>query len=472
VAGRFTVPHTLVLLFGMIVLAYGLTLILPPGQYERTTNGAGREQVVAGSFTPAAEVQRLPPTEIFTAIPRGFEAAAEIIFFVLIIGGMFGVFRATGAADAAIGSMLRRFGSRPALLLGGMMAIFALGSATIGMAEEYIPFVPLLVALTAALGMDAIVAVGVMSIGAGVGYGAALMNPFTVVIAQDIADLPQGSGMEFRAALLVVFLGIGFHHVWRYARRVQADPSSSLMAGVESGPPAASAGAGAGAAQVAPQSPHADVPLTGRRRLVLAALLLAVVVLIYGLQKWHWYLVEMGALFLALSLVMALIGGLTADDAANEFGVGAADLTMTALLVGFARSIQVVLDDGTVVDTIIHGLAQPLTRLGPELAAVGMFTVQSVFNFFVPSGSGQAYVTMPLMAPLADIVGVARQTAVLAYQFGDGFTNALVPTNAVLIGMLAIAGVPYGRWFRFVMPFMLKVWVVGSIALVGAVLLG
>lgn len=458
IGSRLKVPHTLVLLFGMIVFAYGLTLVLPPGQYERTTNEAGREQVVAGSYAPASEVDRLPPTEIFTAIPRGFEAAAEIIFFILIIGGMFGVFRATGAADAAIGSMLRRFGSRPALLLGGMMAIFALGSATIGMAEEYIPFVPLLVALTAALGMDAVVAVGVMSLGAGVGYGAALINPFTVVIAQDIADVPQGSGIEVRAALLVLFLAIGFHHVWRYARRVQADPSTSLMAGVETGAGSTSA--------------PAAVALTGRRRLVLVALGLALVVLIYGLHKWHWYLVEMGALFLALSLVMALMGGLTADDAANEFGVGAAELTMTALLVGFARTIQVVLDDGTVVDTIIHGLAQPLTRLGPELAAVGMFAVQSVFNFFVPSGSGQAYVTMPLMAPLADLVGVARQTAVLAYQFGDGFTNALVPTNAVLIGMLAIAGVPYGRWFRFVMPFMLKVWIVGSLALVAAVLLG
>lgn len=459
----FKVPHTLVLLFGMVVLAYGLTLVLPPGEYERTTNEAGREQVVAGSYTPVAEVDHLPPTEIFTAIPRGFEAAAEIIFFILIIGGMFGVFRATGAADAAIGSMLRRFGSRPALLLGGMMAIFAVGSATIGMAEEYIPFVPLLVALTAALGMDAVVAVGVMSLGAAVGYGAALINPFTVVIAQDIADLPQGSGIEFRAALLVIFLAVAFHHVWRYARRVQADPSKSLMAGIAT--PAAAAGVGAGGGP-------ADVGLTGRRRLVLVALGLALVVLIYGLQRWHWYLVEMGALFLALSLVMAAIGGLSADDAANEFGVGAAELTMTALLVGFARSIQVVLDDGTVVDTIIHGLAQPLTGFGPAVASVGMYGVQSVFNFFVPSGSGQAYVTMPLMAPLADLVGVSRQIAVLAYQFGDGFTNALVPTNAVLIGMLAIAGVPYGRWFRFVMPFIVKVWIVGSLALVAAVLFG
>ena len=192
--GPFKVPHTLVLLFGMIVLAYLATLVLPPGEFQRVTNEVGRQQVVPGSLHAAQGVETLSPTEIFTAIPRGFEAAAEIIFFILIIGGMFGVFRATGAADAAIGSMLRRFGNRPAWLLGGTMAIFAFGSATIGMAEEYIPFVPLLVVLTAALGMDAIVAVGVMAVGYGVGYGAALINPFTVFIAQDIAGLQQGSG--------------------------------------------------------------------------------------------------------------------------------------------------------------------------------------------------------------------------------------------------------------------------------------
>jgi uncharacterized ion transporter superfamily protein YfcC len=441
----------------MIVLAYGLTLVLTPGSYERVTNEAGREQVVPGSYEQLADVERLPPTEILTSIPQGFESAGEIIFFILIIGGMFGVFRATGAADAAIGSMLRRFGSRPALLLGGTMAIFALGSATIGMAEEYIPFLPLLIALTAALGMDALVAVGVMCVGYGVGYGAALINPFTVFIAQDVAGVPQASGLEYRAILLLIFFVVGFHHVWRYAKKVQANPEASLVADIEVD---------------VHITPSEDLFLTGRRRLVLIALGLALVVLIYGLTQWHWYLVEMGALFLGLSIVMAIVGGVSADDAAKQFGVGASELTMTALLVGFARSIQVVLEHGNVVDTIIAGMASPLQRLAPELAAAGMFLVQSVLNFFIPSGSGQAYVTMPLMAPLADLVEVSRQTAVLAFQFGDGFTNILVPTNPVLIGILAIAAVPYDRWVRFLLPFMLKVWVIGSLALVVAVMIG
>ena len=199
---------------------------------------------------------------------------------------------------------------------------------------------------------------------------------------------------------------------------------------------------------------------------------MALVALIIGLKFWDWYLVEMGALFLALSIVMAVVGGVSTDDAAKQFGVGASELTMTAMLVGFARSIQVVLEHGDVVDTIIAGMASPLQRLGPELAATGMFMFQSVLNFFIPSGSGQAYVTMPLMAPLADLVEVSRQTAVLAFQFGDGFTNILVPTNAVLIGILSIAAVPYDRWLRFILPFMLKVWILGSLALVIAVAIG
>ena len=420
----------------------------PAPVHASPTDGHARSPGVPEFIQPA--LQGSP--DLMTRGTRGIAVKSSV-------GGMLGIFRAPGAADAAIGSMLRRFGDRPALLLGGTMAVFATGSATIGMAEEYIPFVPLLVVLTAALGMDAIVAVGVMAVGYGVGYGAALINPFTVLVAQEVADVPQGSGLLFRGALLVVFLAVGFHHVWRYARRVQADPSASLMAGVEADAAAAPAAA-------------ADVPLTGRRRLVLLALLGGLVLLVYGLGQWHWYLVEMGALFLGLCIVMAVISHLSADDAAREFGVGASELTMTALLIGFARSIEVVLNDGRVIDTIVAGLAAPLERLGPELAAVGMYAVQSVFNFFVPSGSGQAYVTMPLMAPLADLVGVTRQTAVLAYQFGDGFTNILVPTNPVIIGILAIAGVPYLRWLRFLLPFMVKIWVLGSVALVVAVLVG
>ena len=454
---KLRVPHTLVLLVGMIVLAYVSTLFLPQGAFERITNEAGREQVVPGSYEGLEEANRLGPQTIFTAIPKGFEEAADIIFFVFIVGGMFGVFRATGAADAAIGALLQRLGGRTGLFIFGAMALFAAGSATIGMAEEYLPFVPLLVALALALGLDTMTAIGTMCIGYGVGYGAALINPFTVFIAQDVAGIEQGSALTFRLILLLVFLLVGFHHVLSYARKVKADPASSLVADIEPDP-----------SMVSEKHPV----LTGRHILVLSTMLVTIGILIWGLKTQHWYLVEMGAFFSALSIVIAVIAGMGADQTARQFCVGAAELTTTALLIGFARAIQVVLDEGQVVDTIVNAIAAPLQSLGPQLAAVGMFMVQSLCNLFIPSGSGQAYVTMPIMAPLADLVGVSRQIAVLAFQFGDGFTNILVPTNAVLVGILAMARIPYDRWLRFVLPFMVKIWVVGSIALVVAVILG
>jgi uncharacterized ion transporter superfamily protein YfcC len=278
-----------------------------------------------------------------------------------------------------------------------------------------------------------------------------------VLIAQDIAGLQPASGLGFRLALMLLFVPLGMHHIWRYASRVQRDPATSLVA--DTPPPDM-------------ERTYQQTALTTTHKLVLGAVLLTLAVLVYGLARWEWYLIEMGALFLGLTIVMAIIARLGADDAAKTFTIGAAELTGTALLVGFARSIQVVLEQGGVIDTIVHGLSVPLQSLGPELAAVGMFFVQTLTNLFIPSGSGQAYVTMPIMAPLADVVGVTRQVAVLAYQFGDGFSNIIVPTNPVIIGILAIAGIPYDRWLRFIVPFMLKVMVVGSIALVIAVLIG
>ncbi len=452
----FRVPHTLVLLFGMIVLALVLTYLLPQGQYERQEVD-GHDRVVAGSYERAAEPTTLSPLTPLTAIPAGFAAAQNIIFFVFIVGGAFGVFRATGAADAAIGALLRRLGHRPFWLITGGILLFAVGSSTIGMAEEYIPFVLMLVALCVALGFDAVTAVGVMCIGYGIGYGLAIINPFTIFIAQDIAGLPQGSGMPYRLAWVVVFLAIGIHHVWSYASKVKADPSKSLVAGIE--PPA-----------TVDANEHPS--LTGRHKLSLFVTVAAVGLLIWGLVSQGWYLVEMGALFLGLSIVLGLAGRLGFDGTAKNFCHGAAELTTTALLIGFARTIELVLDEGQVVDTIIHSIASTLETLGPELAAVGMLVFQSLCNFFIPSGSGQAYVTVPLMAPIGDLVGVSRQVSVLAYQFGDGLTNILVPTNAVLVGILSIARIPYDRWVRFVLPFLVKAWIVACVALVVAVWIG
>jgi uncharacterized ion transporter superfamily protein YfcC len=455
---RFRVPHTLVLIFGMIVLAQVLTYVLPQGEFDREVfKDTGREAVVPGTYGAVDETVTLNAWHALTAIPRGFSAAKDIIFFVFIVGGAFAVFRATGAADAAIGSLLRKMGNRPALLIIGGLTMFMLGSSTIGMAEEYLPFVPLLLTLCVALGYDAVTAVAIMCVGYGIGYGTAVINPFTVIVAQNVAEVDQSSGMSYRIILGAVFLAIGVHHVLSYANRVKADPSKSLVADIEPDPA---------------HTKVKDIPLTATHVVSLVAIIAAIGALVWGIKVHEWYLMEMGAVFLGLTLLLGLVGRLGLDKTASTFCVGATELTTTALLIGFARTIELILNDGQIIDTIVHGISGPLQQAGPYVASVGMYAVQSLCNLFIPSGSGQAYVTMPLMAPLADLTQVPRQVAVLAYQFGDGFTNIMIPTNAVLIGILTMARIPYERWLRFILPFMVKVWIVGSIALVIAVAIG
>ena len=453
---KLKVPHTLVLLYGMILLAYVLTLLLPAGQFETMMNEHGHEIVVPGTYAVIPETESLPLTSLFTVIPRGLESAQGIIFFVFIIGGALAVIRATGALDAALAKILNRFGGQPALLvLMGMLA-FAVGSSTIGMAEEYIPLVAILITLCVGMRMDTVAAVGIMVVGYGIGYGTAVMNPFTVLVAQEVAGLTPVSGMGFRLAIFLPFFAVGYIHVLRYARKVRNDPSASLVADVPEAQP--------------PQHPVTG-PITMRQRLVLLATLLTLILVVWGIKEHQWYFVELGGIFFALALAAGLIAGMSPDNMARNFIEGAGELIATALLIGFARAIEITLSDGMVLHTIVNGLSQPLVAVGSELAAVGMLFIQSILNFFIPSGSGQAYVTMPIMAPISDIVGVSRQVAVLAYQMGDGFMNMIVPTNAVLMGILGICGIPYGRWFRFNWPLMLQLLLLGSITMVIAVLI-
>ncbi len=441
-------PDSLVLLFGLVVLAQLVTYVLPAGEFER----AGR-RVISGTYH-VVEADPLPLYAFLTSIPAGLAAAQDIIFFVFIIGGVIAVIRATGAIDALIGGAIRHLGSRPITLIGGTVFLFALGSSTIGMAEEYLPFVPILVSMCLALRMDAVVAVGIIYVGAGVGYGCAALNPFTVLIAQDIAGLELTSGQGLRWLLLLVCTAIGTHHILSYVHRLKRDPEASLVNDIDYARGF--------------QAPT-DVRFTRSRVIVLTAFAATVCVFVYGVWAWEWYLTELTAVFLALALVAAVAGRLGPNTVATEFIRGAAGLTATALLIGFARAIQVVLTEGRVIDTIINGLAAPLQTFPAEVAAIGMLGVQTLCNLFIPSGSGQAFVTMPIMAPLADLTSLTRQTAVLAYQFGDGFTNMIVPTNPVLMGILALGRIPYQRWARFIVPLLVKLYVVAVLALLAAV---
>jgi uncharacterized ion transporter superfamily protein YfcC len=454
---KFKVPHTLVLLYGMIVLAYVLTLILPAGTFEVLINDHGREVVVPGTFSLIPDAQSPAFWSLFTVIPRALADAQGIIFFVFIIGGALAVIRETGALDAALARILKRFGGQPALLILMGMLAFGVGSSTIGMAEEYIPLVAILITMCVAMRMDTVAAVGIMVVGYGIGFGTATINPFTVLVAQEVAGLSPASGLGFRLAMFVPFMAIGYIHVLRYARKVRSDASQSLVADIpEAQPPVV----------------NAPAEITLQHKLVLIATVTALVVVVWGIKVHQWYFIELGGVFVALAIIIGLLSRMSFDNMAKQFTIGAAELTGTALLIGFARAIELMLSDGQVLHTIVNGLATPLLAVGGEMSAIGMVLIQSVLNFFIPSGSGQAYVTMPIMAPISDIVGVSRQVAVLAYQMGDGFMNMIVPTNAVLMGILGICGIPYGRWFKFIWPLIVQLLVAASITMVIAVMIG
>jgi uncharacterized ion transporter superfamily protein YfcC len=454
---KFKMPHTLTLLFFLMVAALVATWIIPQGQFDtRIVND--REVVIPGTFQTVEDGEFLGPITLFTAIPRAFGAAQDIIFFLFIIGGVLAVIRKTGAIDALLGRLLENLGGRPGTLIFITVFVFALASSAMGASAEYIPFVLILAALCRTMKMDTMTAVGIIVAGYGIGYGAAAFNQYTVVVAQGVADLPTYSGWQVRMGILIPFVMIGAHHVYSYSRKVQNDPSVSLMSGIA--PPESGA------------SPKEYPKLTTAHITILFSFILALGIAVWGIATRGWYLNELGAAFVILGIVTAIIGKIGPSLMAKEFVKGAKDLTETALLVGVARGIALIMEDGEILHTIVNALSVPLSSVGPELSAVGMMIMQTILNLFVPSGSGQAFVTMPLMAPLSDLLGVSRQIAVQAFLFGDGFANMIVPTNAVLMGILGMAGVPYDRWFRFCLPLLAKLLTFAAICMVAMVMFG
>ena len=455
---KFNMPHTLALLFFLMVGALALTWVVPSGAFDTETVN-GREAVVPGTFELGTDAETLTPVDLFTAIPQAFADSQNIIFFLFIIGGVLAVIRRTGTVDALLGRLLDALGGRPGTLIFVTIFVFALTSSIMGASAEYIPFVLILAALCRTMKMDTMTAVGIIVAGYGIGYGAAAFNQYTVVVAQGIAGIDTYSGWPVRMALLLPFVAVGTHHVYQYASQVRMNPAHSLVSDL--------------AMPVEDEDGTASYPaLEWTHIAITVAFLTALGTAVWGIATRGWYLTELGAAFLILGVVAAAIGRLGPSLMAKEFVVGAKELTETALLVGIARGIALIMEEGQILHTIVYALSVPLDAVPPSVAGVGMMLMQSVLNLFVPSGSGQAFVTMPLLAPLSDLLGISRQIAVQAFLYGDGFANMIVPTNAVLMGVLGMAGIPYDRWFRFCFPLLLKLLALAAVAMVGMVLLG
>ena len=435
---RFKMPHVLVILFSIIILAAIATYIVPAGSYEREVNEQERTVVVDGSY---ATIEASPASflSIFEAIHTGMVNSAAIIFYIFIVGGSFGILRASGAIEGAVHNIADKLKSKEMLIIPILMLIFALGGAMLGLAEETIAYMTIIIPLVIMLGYDSMVGAAIVLVGTGAGFTAAFMNPFTVGVAQGIAEIPIFSGMGLRIIFFVIFLSISIFYVMRYAKKIKADPTKSIMYGEVS----------------ALKVPEERVDFTTRHKWAFFVLFLALVGLAIGVIKFGWYLTEIAGLFLLMGIVIGIVTKMTFSEAAEAFIKGCETVVMGALIVGIANAILVVLQNGQIMDTILYGMASAVSNLPPSLTAFGMYIVQCLTNYIVPSGSGQAALTMPIMTPLSDLVGVTRQTAVLAFQFGDGISNIFTPTSGYFMAGLAIAGISWIKWVKWIWPLIL-----------------
>jgi uncharacterized ion transporter superfamily protein YfcC len=426
---RFRVPHTWALLFGLVVVAALSTHLIPAGEYSRTDVG-GRSVVDPDSYH-AVEPQAAGVAETLLAFPRGLIETAAIVFYIFIIGGAFGVIDRTGAIGGGIEAVAHACGGRGELVIVALMLLFALAGGTMGMAEETLPFLPGLVLLARRLGYDEVTGGAIALVGAGAGFAGAFLNPFTVGVAQGIAGLPLFSGLGYRLVVWAVMTALAIFWVMRYARGVRDHT-------------------------VVHEAPAASgASLSPRQWMVLAVVLLALIAVAVGALEWQWGLLELSGLFVAVAVVAGLAGGLGGNGTGEAFVAGATSLAGGALVVGLARGVLVILDGARVIDTILHGLAGLVAGLPAWASVSGIFAVQVGLNYLVPSGSGQAALSIPVLAPLADLVGVTRQTTVLAYQLGDGISNVFTPTQGYFMAGLALINVPWIRWAKFMWPLQL-----------------
>ena len=443
---RFSVPHPLVLLTGCVILAALASYIVPAGQFDRVENAAtGRTVVVAGTYRPV-ESSPVGLFEAMVALPRGMIAAGEVIFLVFLIGGAFSVVDETGAFRRGVTSLVRSLGGRDLLVIPIVSLFFAAGGVVENMHEEIIPLIPVLLILTRRLGFTPIVALA-MSIGAAVvGSAFSPINPFQVQIAQNLAELPLGSGGLFRVFFLVLALTTWIGLTMRHAQRTRGAPEDVEDTG--------------------------DAGIEPKDWVIYGIIVAAFVILVIGLLQWGWGFNELsGALFI-MGVLVGLLAKMGISGTAEAYVRGFQGMAYAALLIGFARAIFVVLEDGQIVDTLVNGMFTPLASLPLLASSLGMIVAHALIHVPVPSVSGQAVLTMPLLVPLADLLGLSRQVVVLAYQYGAGLCDMITPTNGALFAMLAAAGVRYEDWIKFAMPLYLVLVALGGASIAVAIAIG
>ncbi|MCE5002309.1 YfcC family protein [Staphylococcus pseudoxylosus] len=444
-------PHIYVILFIFGVIATLATYIVPSGEFKRIKGPEGREMVDADSFHYITSAP-VGIVDFISIIPRGLIEAGEIVFFTLIIGGMFMVLRRTGIIEIAVDNLARRFIYKSIFIIPVLTTVFAIVATLIGTAELSLVYIPVIIPLIIALGYDSITATAIALCGTVVGFTVGVLNPINTGLAQKLSGIPVFSGIGLRIVLFIVVLAATIIFIMRYARKVQKQPTLSSVYEDDSEK----------RELYQHITEHAPSKATTRQKWGIAVIFAFFIILVYGVTTQGWFMVEMAGLFIFMGVIVGYVSGLSMQTICEAFNDGFKDVLMGAIIVGLARSIAVVLEDGKIMDTIVHGLGSVIDGTTPTIAVIGMYAVQMLINFIISSGSGQALVTMPIMAPLSDMLGITRQTAVLAFQLGDGFTHIFYPTSGYFMAALAIGGVSYTKWIRFFFPLFI-IWAIISI---------
>ena len=465
---RFTLPSAYTILFALIVLAAIATWIIPAGTYDLSEAG----EPVPGTYH---EVEAKPARILVDSLTApinglyGIEdakgninyynsgtlfGAIDIALFIIVIGGFLGITMKTGAIQAGIGTLVQRMAGRERLLIPALMIVFALGGTTYGMAEESLAFYALVITVLIAAGYDALTGAAVVLLGCGIGTLGSTINPFATGIASGIAGISISDGLVGRLVILIAGLAIGIAFVLRYADRVKRDPSKSAVFEMRAENEAHFAG----------ESETGEIAMTGTHKVILGLFALAFGVMIYGvipwedlgigLPTWWWWFPEMTASFLLFSIIIGLVARMGEGELTTTFVDGARDLLGVALIIGIARGITVIMNNGQITDTVLHWVERALGDVGEAAFAVVMFALFLPLSFLIPSSSGLATVAMPITSPLAGFVDVPESLVVTAYQSASGLMNLFIPTSAVVMGGLAIARVPYGTYLRWVWPLL------------------
>ena len=453
-------PHAYTIILAIVVLAMVLTWIIPAGNFERVHNEElDRELVVPGSYKPT-ERSPVGPWGMVKALYEGLTDASDIIFFILIAYGYVFMLLKTGAIDALVGAMLRKLGNNDKLLIPAFMLLFGVAGSTFGMYEETYGLIPAFIAIAIALGYDGLVGGAIVFVGVATGFAAATINPFTVGIAQSIAEVtPKAGLMIFRVVAWCLFMGLSIGYTMWYANKVKKNPDASYVKGVTFR-----------GLEGKSREEVIALSFTGAHKLSLLGFVLVIVAIVVGVMVFGAYLTELSAIFLIAIAYTGLVNRMKPGRVAEIFIEGAGNAVFGALIVGLARSIEVVLSQANIIDTIVFGLANAIQSFHQYFAAVAMLVVQNIVNFFIPSGSGQAAVMMPIMAPLADVIGVSREVAVTAYQFGDGFSNMFWPTAVAT--ECGIMGIAMNRWYKFITPLFGMMFLLQAVLITAALIIG